>query len=89
VECATKNQKYVVILYYSPCDDTPTATTVALTTGGVLQWLCTARGSKETKNKFLQIISDSPPVVTATSAQWEYRHMGCIAQCHNAPLSFW
>jgi hypothetical protein len=50
---------------------------VAVTTGGVLLWLCTARGSKETKKKLLQIISDSPPVVTATRAQWEYRHMGC------------
>jgi hypothetical protein len=31
-----KMQRHVVTLCYSPCEDTPTAATVALMTGGVL-----------------------------------------------------
>jgi hypothetical protein len=50
VDCAIpKTQKCVVTLSYSPCDDTPTAATVAVTTDGVSIWPCTPRGSMETK----------------------------------------
>ncbi len=89
---------------YSLCDDTSTAATAAVTTGGVLlqPWaaresietkklqLCAARGSMETKKNILQVI------VLILSA-CPYSH-GCgsgsivteaVAQCHNAFLSFW
>jgi hypothetical protein len=34
------SQRRVVTLRYSPCDDTPTAATVAITTGGVSLLIC-------------------------------------------------
>ncbi len=60
-------------LRYSPCDDTPTAATIAVTTGGVSLLIC--------KNIFFFILllaihghSDTPPVVTATLAAVGDRH---------------
>jgi hypothetical protein len=44
-----RTQECIVTLCYSPCDDTPTAATEAVTTGGVSLWPGTARGRKETK----------------------------------------
>jgi hypothetical protein len=59
-----------VTLRYSPCDDTPTAATIALTTGGVSLLFC--------KNIFIYFHTppclaihghgDTPPVITATVA---------------------
>jgi hypothetical protein len=68
-----KTHKCVVTLYYSPCDDTPTAATVAVTTGGVSLRAFTAR---KQKRKFFQISKDTAPVIKATVATmglWEYR----------------
>jgi hypothetical protein len=44
-----KTQKCDVTLSYSPCEDTPTAATIAVTTGGVSLRPRTARGSMKTK----------------------------------------
>ncbi len=69
VECAIpKTQRPFVALCYSPCDDTPTAATVALTAGGVSLPIC--------KNiLFISVFplavhsrSDTPPVVLAMVA---------------------
>jgi hypothetical protein len=52
-----KTQRCVVTLSYIPCDDTPNAATVAVTTGGVSLRPCTARGSKKTKRIFLKLVT--------------------------------
>ncbi len=51
---------------HSPCDDAPNAATVAVTTGRVSLQPWTPKWSMETKNIFLEFISDTPYVVTAT-----------------------
>jgi hypothetical protein len=70
-ECATKNSevRFAVTLCYSPCDDTPTAATVAVTTGGVYRYIRVPQvGVRKQNRLFLQISSDTPPVVRATVA---------------------
>jgi hypothetical protein len=46
VDFANKNSE--VRSDHRPCDNTPTAATVAETTGGVSLWPCTARGIMKT-----------------------------------------
>ncbi len=51
--CYSRVSSMVVTLCHSPipCDDTPTAATLALTTGGVPLRPCTARASMESQNE--------------------------------------
>jgi hypothetical protein len=54
---------------------------MAVTAGGV--------SIQKQKILFLQISTDTPPVVRATvAAVGAYSDKGFVAQCHNAPLSF-
>jgi hypothetical protein len=84
VECATKNSD---VGCDSPCDDTLTAATITVRTGGVSLRPCTARESEETKKNGFAISSDTLPVVRATVAAVEYRHIltWAVAECYNAP----
>jgi hypothetical protein len=65
-----------VKLRYSPRDDTPTAATLAVTTGRVSLIICKQFFCFGTP---VHSRSDTPPVVTATVPWWQklYRHMGC------------
>jgi hypothetical protein len=49
-------------------DNTPTAATISVMTDGVSLWPCTAKGSNKQKRMFLQISSNTPPVVKTAAA---------------------
>ncbi len=60
MECSTKNSE--VTLCYSPCDNTPSAPTKAVTTGGESIRPCIAMGSMESlKND--ERLESSPLIV--------------------------
>jgi hypothetical protein len=49
-----KNQKLVSTFCYSPYDDTPPATTVAVMTDGVALWSCIVRERMEIKKNIFE-----------------------------------
>ncbi len=66
---ATETQRRIKTLRYRPCDGTPNAATVAVTTSRVSLSPCTALWSMKIKKKlFLELSSGTLPVVTATVA---------------------
>ena len=91
----TKTQRPIVFVTfrYSLFDDTSTAATVDVTTGGVLLQpcaarenietkklqLCAARGSMETNKKYFASYSVDTLCLSLQPwlRQWEYRHRGC------------
>jgi|LakMenE01Jun11ns_1017448.scaffolds.fasta_scaffold9485723_1 hypothetical protein len=69
------DKPFLFTLFYSPCEDTRTAATEAVTIDGV------APGEYENKKKICKLLAI---LHLSLELQWQYRHMGCSAMSQSA-----